>query len=197
MKTALKQISFKVSLTLFIVLGTVSTVFAQGETGTATLSGVPAAGMYDYTLTLHNTGTVPIGTFWYAWVPGEFFLPSSPSSPTTPLGWSASTPSSSGRYSVEYTASSGYALAGGGTLSFGFTSPDTPATLAGNSPAYPGTPIGTSFLYSGGPFSDAGYQFVVQSVPEPSALGFLGACVLGLVLAGRGKLRKWAVALHG
>ena len=37
-----------------------------------------APGDYRYTITLKDTGTTPIGTFWFAWVPGEDFLPSKP-----------------------------------------------------------------------------------------------------------------------
>jgi len=198
MKTMNWLISAKSSLTLLITLAAASGSLAQNgpELGTATLSGVQNAGLYDYTITLNNTGTVPIGTFWYAWIPGQFYLPSNPSSVTAPTGWSFSTPSSGGSYSIEYTASSSlYDLAPGANLSFEFASTDTPGTLAGDSTAYPGTPIGTSFLYEAGAFSDAGKQFVVQSVPEPSAMSFLGAGFLVLAFAGHRKLRTSTVAV--
>ena len=86
MKITLKLTPMKALLNLLIALGTASVAFAQGETGTATLSGVFNAGLYDYTITLNNTSTTPIGTFWYAWVPGGFFLPSTPASVTAPPG---------------------------------------------------------------------------------------------------------------
>jgi len=194
MKTVYKLISAKSFLPFLLALGTASAAFAQNgpELGTATLSGVPNGSLYDYTITLHNTGTVSVGTFWYAWIPGGFFLPSTPSSETAPTGWSVSV---QGSYSIEYAASSSaYDLAPGSSLNFQFASTDTPAALAGNSPHDPSYPVGTSFLYEGAAFSDAGYEFVVQSVPEPSSLGLLTAGLLGLALAGRRKLGKLAFA---
>ena len=132
MKITLTLAFTKALLTFLIALGTASAAFAQGETATAQLSGVFNAGVYDYTITLQNTSTTPIGTFWYAWIPGEFFLPSTPASETPPTGWTASVV---GSYSIEYTESSpSYALGGGASLNFYFTSTDTPAALAGPSP---------------------------------------------------------------
>ena len=190
MKITPKLTFAKLPLTLLIALGTASAAFAQGETGTATLNGVQNGSLFDYTLTLNNTGTTPIGTFWYAWVPGGFFLPSTPASATAPTGWTADIFQS---YSIQYTAnSSADYLAGGSSLNFSFTSTDTPVALAGNVPigTYAGTPIGTSYIYSAAPFSDSGYEFVVQSVPEPSVLGLLTAGFLGLVSTRRWKLRR-------
>jgi hypothetical protein len=191
MKITLQLASTRVFLNLLIAMGTASATFAQ-ETGTAQLSGVFNAGVYDYTITLHNTSATTIGTFWYAWIPGYFFLPSTPASATAPAGWTATIFSS---YSIEYTANApANYLGAGGSLNFQFTSTDTPAALAANSPHDPSYPVGTSYLYSGGPFSDAGYQFVVQSVPEPSPLGLLLAGFLGLALAGWRRLQKPTVA---
>ena len=194
MITMRKLFSPKLSSTLLIMLGTASGAFAQGETGTATLSGVQDGSVYDYTITLHNTSSVAIGTFWYAWIPGQFYLPSAPTSVTAPIEWTESTPNSMGNYSIEYVAIPGHALGGGASLDFYFSSTATPATLAGNSLYYPTshTPIGTSYLYNA-TFSDAGYEFVVQSVPEPSVLGWLTAGLLGLLMAVRRQPRKLAV----
>ncbi|MDE3065947.1 MAG: PEP-CTERM sorting domain-containing protein [Verrucomicrobiota bacterium] len=180
-------------LSLLFALGAASAAFGQNgpERATATLNGVQNGGLYDYTISLDNTGTVPIGTFWYAWIPGQFYLPSAPASEAPPTGWTASTPSLGGNYSIEYSASSSADyLQPGSSLNFDFTSSDTPATLAGDSSSYPGTPIGTSYLYEGAAFSDQGYQFVVQSIPEPSVAGLLTAGFLGLASARRWKLRR-------
>ena|GEM_PF-1486966 len=195
MKITSKLNHRKVFLNLLAGLGTASAVFAQNgpERGTATLSGVQNGGLYDYTITLDNTGTVPIGTFWYAWIPSGFFLPSTPATETAPTGWSATV---IGSYSIEYTASSSaYDVGAGSSLNFDFSSTDTPAALAGNSPHDLSYPVGTSYLYEGAAFSDAGYQFVVQSVPEPSALSLLAFGFLGLAFAGHRKLRKTTVAV--
>lgn len=191
MKATPRMTVSKLTLTLLLAGGTAFTTFAQvGETANATLSGVQNGSLYDYILTLNNTGTVPVGTFWYAWIPGYFFLPSAPASVTVPTGWTYTTPSLSGNYSIEYAANSGYELGGGSSLQFGFSSTDTPTTLAGDASSLSGTPIGTSFVYEGGAFGDPGYQFVVESVPEPSALGLLTASCLCLASAWRRKLRR-------
>lgn len=176
--------SGKLCFTFLLALGAASVASAQNETGSATLTGVQNGGLYDYTLTLDNTGTVPIGTFWYAWIPGGFFLPSIPATATAPSGWTADIFKN---YSIQFTAgSSSSYLAGGDSLNFYFTSTDTPADLAGYSPRDPSDLVGTSYIYSAGPLSDAGYKFVVQSVPEPTAPEFLAVGLLGLAT-----VRKW------
>ena len=184
MKTMSKMTVSKLWFTLMAVLGAAFVACAQDETGTATLTGTQSGSLYDYTLTLDNTGTVPIGTFWYAWIPGKFFLPSTPASATAPTGWTADIFKN---YSIQYTANaSADYLAGGSSLNFYFTSTDTPAALAGYSPQDPSYLVGTSYLYSAGPLSDSGYEFVVQSVPEPSAVGWLAVGFLGLAT-----VRRW------
>ena len=48
-----------------------------------------ATPVYHYSVTVTDTGTTNVGTFWMGWIPGEDFLPSIPSSPPpTPAGWS-------------------------------------------------------------------------------------------------------------
>lgn len=55
-----------------------------------------------------------------------------------------------------------------------------------DSPFFPGTPVLTSFVYSGAPFSDGGFQFVVQpaaatAAPEPAS-GALAVLGIGLLV---------------
>src|ERR1700690_2387031 len=103
MKMTLKLISPKLFLSLLIALGSASIAFAQGEAATGSVSGVQNGGVYDYTITLNNTsGSVSIGSFWYAWTPNIspfFYLPGVPSSASGPAGWTGSVVGNSIQYS--------------------------------------------------------------------------------------------------
>src|SRR5690348_414067 len=88
-----------------VLLGS-ATCFGQ-LAATATIASVPDGPNFDYTISLTNTGSSNIGTFWFAWtppgMPTEYdFLPSLPSSITQPAGWlGPPTPGFPG-YSIEY-----------------------------------------------------------------------------------------------
>src|SRR5271168_800242 len=56
---------------------------AQAQITDTPLSG----GVFQYTVSLQNTGNTPIGTFWYSWVPGEDFMPVAPTNIVSPSGW--------------------------------------------------------------------------------------------------------------
>lgn len=149
---------------------------------------------FTYAMTLSNASaaTEPIGTFWFAWVPGEDFLPTAPLSETAPTGWTVNAIThggSSDGYAIRWEATSAASdIPIGGSLSgFSFTTADSPAAVEGNSPFYPTTPVLTSFAYDAGPFSDAGTQFQVQSsaVPEPAALTIMALPTLWLLRRSR------------
>ncbi|HEX4123192.1 MAG TPA: hypothetical protein VHY37_00590, partial [Tepidisphaeraceae bacterium] len=142
----------------------------------ASTSGTPTAPVYNYAITLTNTGTTPIGTFWFAWVPGEDFLPTVPLSESSAAGWgnasgTSSTPAitgsgnSSDGSAIQWVAQSPSALLGAGqSLSgFAFSSDDSPTALSGHSPSHPSEPVLTAFVYQGAPFSDAGFEFTVTN----------------------------------
>ena len=120
---------------------------------------------WQYSLTLTDTGSTTVGTFWFAWVPGQDFLATSPTSITDPTGWQhiITHGGSSDGFGIQWKASLSSAdIASGGTLAgFSFTSTDTPSEIGGNSVFFPSTPVLTSFVYSGVPFSDPGFQFTV------------------------------------
>jgi hypothetical protein len=187
--------SFRGSFTLAAVLAvlvTASSARAQGTiAAVGTFTDTPnGSGGYNYVINLqNNSASSVIGTFWLGWIPGGFFLPSDPSSVTPPAGWTDTTPTSSGRYSIEFTDNSGTAaIPAGGSLNFGFASVDTPATVAGPS-AVAGEPVGESTLYSGNSaFSGSSLQFAVTPAPEPSTIALLVAGSLGLLFASRRKL---------
>ena len=157
-------------------------------TASAQISGTSlGGGVYDYTITLNNTGTTgssPIGTFWFGWIPGENFMASSPTGIVSPTNWTSNITNggTSDGYAIQWVASnSANDVAPGTSLNFSFNSTDTPAMMAGNSTFYSSTPEGTSFVYSGAPFSDSGTQFVVQSVPEPSTWTMIGGAGFGVL----------------
>jgi hypothetical protein len=163
------------SLLLGIVLAT-GVLAAPLSAGTIDATGVmtskPDGANFDYTITLTNTGTDSIGTFWFSWLPGEGFLPHTPTSLISPPGWSEILTNGNG--SIQWDANSHAAdLAPGKSLVYGFTSPDSPSVLAGKSAQFPGTPILTSTLYQTSPFvGDTTSIIVTQAsqVPEPSSL---------------------------
>jgi hypothetical protein len=167
---------------------------AQGIQASATLVGVPGAGnTYDYTLTLSDapTATTSIEGFWYAWIPGFFFLPTAPTSPSGDgSGWTASDFNAGGHSSIQFQGNAGNAIAPGYSASFTFVSTDSPATLAGMSQGYP---IGDSVAYPGTinfSGSSPNETFVVMSiVPEPSTVGLLIAGSIGWLAAARRKVR--------
>ncbi len=171
-----------------LAVGAASAVHAQIQAD-AQLTGQSAGGgLYTYNITLNNLGSSSSGiqTFWYSWVPGADFLPTSPTSVQAPAGWMSSVQGGPyydpygyyypDGYSIEFTTST-TPLNPGSSLTFGFMSTDSPAALAGNSPIFTYYPVGTSYVFSGVGESGLGLQFVVQSVPEPSSLALLTASI--------------------
>ena len=164
---------------LLLAGGAATSAYAQGQMATGLISG-SGSGPYNYTLTFDNAAnaTSPIGSVWYAWTPGQFYLPGTPASASAPAGWTATVSGAS----VQYVATTGtFDIPPGGSLSgFGYQASFSPAQLA----AAPNS--GLSVAYSGGLFSDAGVTFdvAIQAVPEPSTL-MLACCGLaGLGLFG-------------
>jgi hypothetical protein len=163
---------------------------AQGTVAaTATLSGVLVSSVYDYTLSVKNTGTVPLQGIWYGWIPGSFDLPSSPTSPASTSGWSASVSGDS----IQYQGNSGDAIPVGGTGIFTFDSTSTPMAMTtgtvgpaatGESVAYAGT-IGFTGNSSG---VSAEFTPTLAAVPEPSTYGLVLTGALGMLGATRRKL---------
>lgn len=126
------------------------------------------ANTYRYSLDLQNNGTTTIGTFWYSWVPGEDFLPSSPTNIVSPAGWTSTITGGGANngYAIEWTTTSPIA-AGSVVSGFGFDSPDAPTVLLEVSPAHSTHTVGTTFVYQGAPLVGTGFQFSVEPVAHP------------------------------
>ena len=137
-----------------------------------------ATGDYRYTITLKDTGTTTIGTFWFSWIPGEDFMPVKPRSVALPAGWTdmITNGGSNDGFAIQWTASSPSSdLQPGQSKVFHFHSSARPDEVFGESTFYPTQLVTTSFVYSGGPFSDPGYEFhsssnkVIPPAPAPGA----------------------------
>ena len=156
---------------------------------TATYTSTPAgANGYLYDLTLTNTGTTTIGTFWFGWIPGAGFLSSAPTNIINPAGWNDVL--TNANQAIQWTTltllNPGQALSG-----FEFDSQETPTQLLGTVPSGTGAgdPITTSFVYIAAPLADPGYQLVAtpaatSSAPEPATFGLIGVSI-GLCMLGR------------
>jgi hypothetical protein len=172
-------------LGLLLAAGTATTALAQGQIASGTVSG-SGSGPYTYSLTFSDaTGSLsPVGSVWYAWVPGQFYLPGVPTSASAPSGWTESIQGNS----IQFVASSpaSYIAPGSSLSGFGYNAAFSPAQLA----AAPNS--GLSVAYAGGLETDPGYTFTVQIVaaPEPSTLTLLVAGLAASLLAGWRKLRR-------
>jgi len=163
--------------------GTATCVHAQGQLPGGTISG-SGTGPYTYSLTFSDGAgaTSPVGSVWYAWIPGQFFLPGTPTSPTAPTGWTATVVLNSIQYVADAPADD--ILPGQSLSGFGYQAAFSPTQLA----AAPNS--GESDAYSGALFSDAGQVFTVQAlpVPEPSGLMLLASSATLLCLFRRKQL---------
>ncbi|HMD54962.1 MAG TPA: hypothetical protein VKJ65_10475 [Phycisphaerae bacterium] len=157
-----------------------------------------APGEWQYDITLDDTGTTNVGTYWFSWVPGDDFMPVSPISETAPTGWKVNAVThggSSDGYAIRWEATTALITPGNSLSGFTFDSDLSPQALAGNSTLYPTFPNTTAFIYSDGPFSDGGFGFTARPTPEPGALSLPGLG-LGALVPRRKRDRATSVVVH-
>jgi hypothetical protein len=180
--TGITSAAGSIVLSLMLAVGTALSVHAQGQIASGTVSG-SGSGPYTYSLSFTDgaSSTSPIGSVWYAWTPGLFYLPGVPTSASAPAGWTATVSSDSVQFVA--TSSANYITAGQSLSGFSYQAAFSPAQLAAAANS------GVSVAYSGGLFSDAGNTFTVQAVPEPSTLALFVCGATGLCLVGHRRLR--------
>lgn len=151
--------------------------------------GTVVSPTYTYGLKLNNTGTTTIGTLWYAWIPGENYLATRPTSLVNPAGWTSSIiGGSAGQgFSIRWLASAAANRLPAGSMlqGFEFTTIDPPSGLDGLSVFFPSKKVGTAVVYSAGAFSDSGFTFVASPVVIPEPVGVLPMMAGAMLLAGR------------
>ena len=170
-----------------------STVTSQAQNATATISDVAAAGgVFDYTITLKNTGTTTLDSFWYAWTQMGNNLSTPITNPGSSLGWVDT--AFTGNTSISWQGTAGSVLAVGSSATFTFDSTETPTAITT-------PPAGGSVVY----VTATGYQGFGQNqpgvaspvfyptltvVPEPASTGLLAAGALAVVAIGLELRRK-------
>jgi hypothetical protein len=192
--------STKLLLLLVVFLAASVSIRANGLDATATYTDMMVSpGVFQYDLTLTNTGTTTIGTFWFSWIPGAGFMGVTPTNVMSPAGWTAMITNSGA--SIQWTNPSLLAM-GDSATGFMFDSTMTPAEFLGTFPGPGlgmGDPITTAFLYIAAPLADPGAQITampaaVVGTPEPSTLS-LAAIALGLLALAGGISRKRVVSI--
>jgi hypothetical protein len=180
------------AMTVALAAGTANAALemATAEIQQVSSTGSGANKIFNYALTLNDTGPTKIGTLWYSWIPGLDFLATAPTNVTAPTGWTDSviTEFTGDGYSIQWVSSSPtFSLTPGQTLTgFNFSSPQTltqvTSALSTILPLYSG---GQSYVYIAGPETDSGFSLVAQAVvPEPASMGLVAAS-MAAVLARR------------
>jgi hypothetical protein len=139
-------------------------------------------GQFRYAGVVNNTGTTTIGTFWFAWIPGQNYLATLPTNVVAPAGWTSliTNGGATDGWGIRWTANSAASfIQPGNSLSgFRFDSVNAPTVLNGNSPFYPAVPMLTSFVYVGAAFADPGSRFVATVIPAPASAILLSLAAL-------------------
>ena len=138
MTTKSKTTSIRLILAVAASLAA-SAIPTHAQSATATISAAAAGAAYDYTITLHNTGSMALNSFWYGWTTSGNNLPSNPSGAGNSLGWANDLSGNS----IIWANASGTALAPGASATFTFVSSSSLAAITAS-------PSGESVAYVGG-----------------------------------------------
>jgi len=168
-----------------------STVSSQAQGAMATISDVAAGGgIFDYTITLQNTGTTSLDSFWYAWTLNGNNLSTAIATPGSSLGWIDT--ALEGNTSISWEGNSGDALAVGQSATFTFDSTETPLAIttspSGKSVAYVNGTGPNTFEQNDPGVASPVFSPTLVAAPEPSSLGLVAAG--SLVIAVSRKLRR-------
>lgn len=176
MKNLSKLISIRFAIAVAAGLA-VSTVSSHAQNATATISGVQVGSLFDYTITLKNTGTTSLDSFWYAWTLSGNNLSTAITSPGSSLGWTDT--AIEGNTSISWEGNSGNELAEGQSATFTFDSTETPSAIttspSGESVAYVSGTGPNTFEQNDPGVASPVFSPILVVVPEPSSLGLLMA----------------------
>jgi hypothetical protein len=177
----------QIRIVLALVAGLAGSTSSFAQSASATISGVPVVGGYNYTITMLNTGGLNLNSFWYGWTDSGNNLPSNPSGAGNSLGWNNIL---DGNSIMWQNGGGGAALTPGSSGTFTFFSTSTPGAIttppSGESVAY----VGSIDFSQGVPGDSTGiFSPVLVAVPEPGSASLLAVSLLGLWSASRRKLR--------
>jgi hypothetical protein len=186
-----------------LMVGLIVAGSAHGQiSATGSVKGVPDGGNYLYTITLNNTGSTNIDTFWFGWLPDNYdFLTSVPTPTETPANWTSYVETGGYGSSIQfYDTGSSPILAGHSSSAFQFISPDAPSVVAGDNELF-GLPETYSYVYANQPAGplqdpDGGSSVIFSmpvSTPEPAGFAMVGFGGAVALLASRRRTRVAAI----
>ncbi|HEY3763166.1 MAG TPA: PEP-CTERM sorting domain-containing protein [Verrucomicrobiae bacterium] len=155
---------------------------SQGTLASGTVSGSSiGGGLWQYTITLTDTGANPISSLWYSWTPDTapfFYLPDSSASEISGQdSWTGAVDGDSIRFS------GGTALTTGQSVELFYEADFSPTMLA--DAAHSGLSVAYDGPIEGGPGTP---DFAITAAPEPGSVALMGSAALILVLARRFKM---------
>jgi hypothetical protein len=165
----------------------VSAISGHAQSATATISGTPVSGGFDYTVTLNNTGSTVFNSFWFGWIQFLDDLPAVPSNAANSLGWANDVAGPS----IQYINSTGTALAAGHSATFTFFDTATPTAMV-TSPSPESVAYVNGIDDSQGVTGDSTGIITptLVAAPEPPTWSLMGVGMMGLLLRATPAVRR-------